>query len=66
MEKWKIKAIAANLNLSLEALAEKTGLDASHLKQVSAGNTRMLAEDLVAICNFTGMNYNQIETNYKN
>ncbi len=53
--KLSIRAIAANLKISIEELAKRCGINPNHLKQVSAGNTRMLAEDVLKISAYTGI-----------
>ena len=53
--KLSIRAIAANLKISIEELAKRCDISPNHLKQVSAGNTRMLAEDLRKISDYTGI-----------
>lgn len=53
--KLSIRAIAANLKISIEELAKRCDINPNHLKQVSAGNTRMLAEDLRKISDYTGI-----------
>lgn len=61
MEKWSIRAIASNMGMNLEEFSKQTGINENHLRQISAGNVKMLAEDLVAICDLSGLNYNQIK-----
>lgn len=53
--KLSIRAIAANLKISIEELAKRCDINPSHLKQVSAGNVKMLAEDVRKISDFTGI-----------
>lgn len=53
--KLSIRAIAANEKISIEELAKRCDISPSHLKQVSAGNTRMLAEDVMKIAAYTGI-----------
>lgn len=50
-----IRAIAANLKISIEELAKRCDINPNHLKQVSAGNTKMLAEDVRKISDYTGI-----------
>ena len=53
--KLSIRAIAANMKISIEELARRADISPSHLKQVSAGNVKMLAEDVVKISKLTGI-----------
>lgn len=64
MEDYKltVKAIAANLNIPIEELAERCGISPSHLKNVSSGRARMTADDIVALSNYTGIPEKNIVT----
>jgi hypothetical protein len=53
--KLSIRAIAANMKISIEELAKRCGINPFHLKQVSAGNVKMLAEDVQKISEYTGI-----------
>lgn len=53
--KITIRAIAANEKISIEELAKRCGIGPAHLKQVSAGNVKMLAEDVHKISAYTGI-----------
>ena len=53
--KLSIRAIAANLKISIEELARRCEINPWHLKQVSAGNVKMLAEDVRKISQYTGI-----------
>ena len=53
--KLSIRAIAANMKISIEELARRAGIAPGHLKQVSAGNVKMLAEDVQKISKLTGI-----------
>lgn len=53
--KLSIRAIAANMKISIEELARRAGIAPGHLKQVSAGNVKMLAEDVQKIAAYTGI-----------
>lgn len=53
--KLNIKALAAMLNMSIPELAEKSGIDYRHLRLVSCGDARMLAEDLMNLSAATGV-----------
>lgn len=62
--KWTIKAICGQFDLSIEALANKAGINYNHLKMVSGGYVKMTGEDLVKLHNVTGIPMENIETNY--
>lgn len=53
--KLSIRAIAANEKISVEELARRCDINPNHLKQVSAGNVKMLAEDVYKISKYTGI-----------
>ena len=53
--KLSIRALAANENLSVESLAEKCGLDPSHLRNVSLGRAVMTAKELIGLAEGTGV-----------
>ena len=53
--KLNIRALAANMKISIEQLADVCGIERNHLKQVSAGNTVMTAFDLKALSKATGV-----------
>lgn len=53
--KLSVRAIAANLKISIEELARRADINPGHLKQVSAGNVKMLAEDVQKISQLTGI-----------
>lgn len=57
MEDYKInvRALAANLRITIEELATQSGINPNHLKQVSAGNVKMTADDLHKLAKFTGV-----------
>ncbi len=65
MEKIKlsIRAIAANEKISIEELAKRCDISPHHLKQVSAGNVKMLAEDLHKISEYSGIPADNIVAN---
>ncbi len=58
-----IKALAAMLNMNIEELSEKCGIDYNHLKQVSAGRVKMTADDLKRLSAFTGVPAENIRIN---
>ena len=43
--KMNVKALAANMNLSIEKLAELAGINVNHLLQVSCGRVKMTADE---------------------
>lgn len=53
--KLTVRAIAANMKISIEELAKRCDINPYHLKQVSAGNVKMLAEDVHKISEYTGI-----------
>ena len=66
MEDYKlnIKAIAANMNIPIEELAERCGINSSHLKNVSAGRAKMTADDILKLSDYTGIPAKNIVTNF--
>ena len=53
--KLRVRALAANMGVSVEALADLCGIERPHLKQVSAGNVVMTAYDLRKLSQVTGV-----------
>lgn len=51
--KLNVRALAANLKISIEELADRCGIERAHLKQVSAENVAMTAYDLKALSRVT-------------
>lgn len=51
--KLNIRALAAQMKVSIETLAEMCGINPNHLKQVSAGNVPMSAYDLKQLSRVT-------------
>lgn len=47
--KLNVKAIAAMLNISIKELAERAGINPTHLAKVSAGQATMTAKDLMLL-----------------
>lgn len=58
-----VRALAALKKISIEELAKECGISPGHLKQVSAGNVKMTANDLKLLSAFTGVPADNIETN---
>lgn len=50
-----VRALAAMKKVSITDLAEACGINPNHLKQVSAGNVKMTAEDLKRLSEYTGV-----------
>ena len=59
--KFTIRMLAAYMKMNTEMLAEKAGISVDHLKNVSAGRTKMTADDIVKLSNFTGIPVKNIE-----
>lgn len=59
-----IKALAAMMNCSVMELGEKCGIKGQHLKDVMYGRSKMTALDLKKLCDYTGVPYSQIQTEY--
>jgi len=53
--KLTVRALAAQLGISIEELAERCGISFGHLKQVSTGNVAMTAYDLKQLSKITGV-----------
>ena len=60
--KLTVRALAAQMKVSIEELARMAGIDPSHLKSVSAGRATMTATDLMRLSDITGINPKNIET----
>lgn len=60
--KLTIAMLCAKTKLSTEALADKAGIDRNHLAAVRAGRARMLADDVIALSDATGVDVRSIET----
>ena len=59
--KFTIRMLAAYMQMNIEQLAEKAGISIDHLKNVSAGRTKMTADDIIKLSNFTGIPAKNIE-----
>ena len=53
--KWNVRALAANLKISIKDLAEASGIDANHLQAVSMERVAMTADDLIKLATYTGV-----------
>ena len=51
--KLNVRALAANMKISIETLADMCNIERAHLKQVSAGNVAMTAYDLKRLSQVT-------------
>lgn len=56
-----VKAIAANMDVTIGELAEKAGIDPSHLYDVSSGRVRMTAEDILKLSAVSGLSPKNID-----
>jgi plasmid maintenance system antidote protein VapI len=50
-----VKAIAANMGLTIGELADEAGIDKNHLYEVSAGRTKMTADDILKLSKASGL-----------
>lgn len=57
---FNIKSIAALKKMSLQELAEKTGINYNHLREVSAGRVKLTLEDAKVLSEFSGVPADQI------
>ena len=60
--KMNIAMLCAYTNLSTEALADKAGIDRNHLVAIRAGRAKMLADDVIALSDATGIDVRNIAT----
>lgn len=58
--KLNIRAIAAMQKISIERLAELSGINPEHLKSVSAGRVTMTADDIIKLAKQSGLSPFQI------
>lgn len=59
--KFTVKMLAAYMRMSIEKLAENSGISVDHLLNVSAGRVKMTADDIVKLSNFTKIPAKNIE-----
>lgn len=59
--KFNIRMLAAYMKMSTEELAEKAGINVTHLRNVSAGRVKITADDIVKLSAFTGIPVTNIE-----
>ena len=57
---FNVKAIAALKKLSIQELAEKTGINYNHLREVSARRVKLNLQDVKILSDFSGVPANQI------
>ena len=60
--KYDVGQIADILHLTLNELADLTGIPYNHLRLLSSGNARVLGKDMVALHEKTGIPMNCIKT----
>lgn len=53
--KFTVRMLAAYMQLSITEMAERAGINAEHLANVSMGRTKMTADDIVKLSDFTGI-----------
>ena len=59
--KFTVKMLAAYMRMSIERLAEQSGISADHLLNVSSGRVKMTGEDVVKLSEFTKIPAKNIE-----
>ena len=59
--RFSVRMLAALMKTSIEGLAEKADISASHLKSVSSGRATMTADDIVKLSHTTGIPADRIE-----
>lgn len=60
-----IKAIAANMGVTIGELADNAGIDPNHLYEVSAGRAKMTADDILKLANISGLPPKNIRVDQK-
>lgn len=60
--KMTVAMVCAYMKLSTHGLAEAAGINELHLDAVRAGRARMTADDLIGICDASGLEMHRIET----
>ena len=53
--KFNVRMLAAYKEMSITKLAKCAGINAEHLANVSIGRTKMTADDIVKLSEFTGI-----------
>ena len=60
-----VKAIAANMGLTIGELADNAGIDQNHLYEVSAGRAKMTADDILKLSKISGLPQQNIRVDQK-
>lgn len=60
-KQFNIRMLAAYMKVSIEKLAEMANISQQHLKNVSAGRTKMTADDIIKLSAATGIPAKNIE-----
>ena len=58
--RFTVKALASVSGMTVAELAEACGISVAHLQNVSAGRTRLTADDLIRLSDFTKVPPGQI------
>ena len=61
-KKWSVGAIARDMKISVEELANRAGIKPMHLKSVSANRATITGDDLIKISLLTGISPFEIKT----
>lgn len=59
--KFTVKMMAAYMKETIAELAEHSGIDPTHLQQVSSGRLKMTADDLIKLSDYTGIDVRRIQ-----
>lgn len=59
--KFTVKMMAAYMQETIAELAEHSGIDPTHLQQVSSGRLKMTADDLIKLSDYTGIDVRRIQ-----
>ncbi len=60
-----VKAIAANMSMTIGELADNAGIDQNHLYEVSAGRAKMTADDILKLAKISGLPPQNIRVDQK-
>lgn len=58
---FTVKMLSAYMNETISELAEHSGIEPSHLQQVSTGRLKMSADDLIKLSDYTGIDVRRIK-----
>ena len=61
-KKWSVGAIARDMNISVEELANRAGIKPTHLRSVSLNRATITGDDLIKIALLTGISPFEIKT----